>query len=205
MKNYLIYQSSEYDCGPVSLINGIRYLFDREEIFPDLIKFIMLYCMDTYNESGEQCKHGTSAAAMNFLASWITRFGQSRHFPIECRFLSGEEVTIAEGTPIYRALQEGCAVLLHVFLEVGHYVLLTGIEGEKALLFDPYYEEEGTPEFDAEYYTEGITFIYHLPKKANRAVTLERLNRFTRGYYEMGDCASREAVIMKNTGAHPHP
>ena len=76
MKNFLIYQSSEYDCGPVSLINGIRYLFDREEIFPDVIKFIMLYCMDTYNEAGELCKHGTSAAAMNFVASWLNHFSQ---------------------------------------------------------------------------------------------------------------------------------
>ena len=35
MKNYLNYQSSEYDCGSVSITNGIRYLFDREEISPD--------------------------------------------------------------------------------------------------------------------------------------------------------------------------
>ena len=47
MKNLLNYQTSEYDCGPVSILNGIRYLFEREEIYPDLIKFIMLYCMDT--------------------------------------------------------------------------------------------------------------------------------------------------------------
>lgn len=88
MKNFLIYQSSEYDCGPVSLINGIRYLFDREEIFPDVIKFIMLYCMDTYNEAGELCKHGTSAAAMNFVASWLNHFSQVKPFPIRCEFLS---------------------------------------------------------------------------------------------------------------------
>lgn len=50
MKNLLNYQSSEYDCGPVSIINGIRYLFHREEVFPDVVKFVMLYCMDTYNE-----------------------------------------------------------------------------------------------------------------------------------------------------------
>ena len=59
MKNLLNYQTTEYDCGPVSILNGIRYLFEREEIFPDLVKFIMLYCMDTYNEAGELCKHGT--------------------------------------------------------------------------------------------------------------------------------------------------
>ena len=34
MKNVLNYQTSEYDCGPVSFLNGVRYLFDREEIFP---------------------------------------------------------------------------------------------------------------------------------------------------------------------------
>ncbi len=43
MKNLLNYQSSEYDCGPVSLTNAIRYLFDREVIYPDIIKYIMLY------------------------------------------------------------------------------------------------------------------------------------------------------------------
>ena len=47
MKNLLNYQSSEYDCGPVSLTNAIRYLFDREVIYPDIIKYIMLYCLDT--------------------------------------------------------------------------------------------------------------------------------------------------------------
>lgn len=201
MKNYLIYQSSEYDCGPVSLINGIRYLFEREEILPDLIKFIMLYCMDTYNEDGELCKHGTSAAAMNFITNWMNHFGQFRHFPLHCEFLSGEEVTIKEGSKIVDALSQGGVVILHVFLEVPHYVLLTGIEGDRALIFDPYYEEEGTPEFDAEYYTEGIAFIKDQPKKANRAVTLERLNRFTRGYYEMGEYDTREAVLMFSTGS----
>ena len=27
MKNVLNYQTSEYDCGPVSFLNGVRYLF----------------------------------------------------------------------------------------------------------------------------------------------------------------------------------
>ena len=27
MKNLLIYQSTEYDCGPTTLTNAIRYLF----------------------------------------------------------------------------------------------------------------------------------------------------------------------------------
>ena len=79
---------------------------------------------------------------------------------------------------------------------MAHYVLLTGIDGDRILLFDPYYEEEGTPEFDAEYYTEGISFVNGLPKKANRSVTIERLNRFTKGYYEMGEYECREALLL---------
>ena len=47
MKNLLNYQSSEYDCAPVSVTNGIRYLFEREEIYPDMIKGIMVYGMDS--------------------------------------------------------------------------------------------------------------------------------------------------------------
>lgn len=199
MKNYLNYQSSEYDCGPVSLINGLRYLFDREEIYPDMVKFIMLYCLDTYNEKGEICKHGTSAAAVKFVGSWLNQFGLMRAFPIRCEFLHGEKVTLEHGGKLLQALENGSVVLLHLYLEVGHYVLLTGVEGDEVLLFDPYYEEPGTPEFDAEYETEGIGFIDDQPKRANRRVSLERMNRTSRGYYEMGEFETREALIMTNT------
>ena len=81
MKNYLNYQSSEYDCGSVSITNGIRYLFDREEISPDILKCIMLYTMDTYNEQGQPCRHGTSAAAMRFVGSWLNQLAAVRSFP----------------------------------------------------------------------------------------------------------------------------
>ena len=42
MKNLLIYQSTEYDCGPTTLTNAIRYLFDREEIYPDISIVLIL-------------------------------------------------------------------------------------------------------------------------------------------------------------------
>jgi len=46
MKNQLCYQTSEYDCGPTTLINAFRYLFEREEIMPEIIKTIYLYTLD---------------------------------------------------------------------------------------------------------------------------------------------------------------
>lgn len=199
MKNLLNYQTSEYDCGPVSIINGIRYLFEREEIYPDMIKFIMLYCMDTYGEAGELCKRGTSCAAVNFMADWLNHFGETRNFPIKCEVMSGKEVILTPEGRILNALRQGAAVVLRLYLEVPHYVLLTGIENDRVLIFDPFYEEEEDPEFDEEYREEGITFIYDQPKKANRAISLSRINKEETGYYEMGELSERKALIMFNT------
>ena len=199
MKNVLNYQTCEYDCGPVSLLNGIRYLFDREEIYPDIVKFIMLYCMDTYNEHGELCKQGTSSAAMSYITNWLNHFSETRHFPIHCDYIKGKEVVLAPGSPIWTALENGAAVVLRVNLECWHYVLLTGLSGDRVLLFDPYYEEEDDPEFDEEYNTDEILFLYDMPKRANRSVSIARINRTELDYYQMGASELREAVIMLNT------
>lgn len=45
MKNPLHYQLSEYDCGPTSMMNAIAYLFEREEIPPEAVRNMMLYCL----------------------------------------------------------------------------------------------------------------------------------------------------------------
>ena len=52
MKNPLHYQISEYDCGPTSMLNAIIYLFDRDEIPPEVIRNTMLYCLDCYSKEG---------------------------------------------------------------------------------------------------------------------------------------------------------
>ncbi len=48
-ENPLHYKRSEYDCGPTAMLNGISYLFEREEIPPEVIRNIMLYSLDCYN------------------------------------------------------------------------------------------------------------------------------------------------------------
>ncbi len=200
MKNVLNYQTSEFDCGPVALLNGVRYLFDREEINPEIVKFIMLYCMDTFNESGELCRRGTSAAAVQYMVSWMNHFAEMRNFPISCEYLQGEQVTVVPGSPVYTALENGAAVMVRLILECPHYVLLTGLtENGRVLLFDPYYEEEDDPDLDEEYKTDEICFITDRPKSANRSVALDRLNRTGEDYYEMGGFDLREAVIMRRT------
>ena len=75
MKNFLLTQSTEYDCGPVTLVNAMRFLFEREEIPPALIRAIWLYANDTYNEQGQKGTRGTSKACIRFLGHWFTEYG----------------------------------------------------------------------------------------------------------------------------------
>ena len=76
--------------------------------------------------------------------------------------------------------------------------MLTGIEGDNIYLFDPYYAEPDDPHLDPEFLNEGITFVSGQPKRANRMVSMQRLNRLTQGFYEMGPYDIREAVIVFN-------
>ena len=48
MKVPLRYQMTEYDCGPTSLLNAVSYLFPREEIPPEIVRSVMLYCLDCF-------------------------------------------------------------------------------------------------------------------------------------------------------------
>ena len=50
MKNPLSYQTTEYDCGPTTLVNALRFLYEREEIVPELLKNIALYTLDLYDD-----------------------------------------------------------------------------------------------------------------------------------------------------------
>ena len=77
MKTPLHYQLSEYDCGPTSLMNAISFLFEREEIPPEVLRNIMLYSLDCYSPEGTPGKHGTSRTAMMFLAHWLDGFGKA--------------------------------------------------------------------------------------------------------------------------------
>lgn len=197
MKNYLNYQSTEYDCGPVSLMNGIRYLFDREDIYPDVPKFIMLYCMDMYNENGEFCKSGTSHSVMEFLSNWLNHFSKIKCFPIACECLKDKEVILSPKSKIVRELKKGSAVVLYLHLDVWHYVLLTGIENNKAFIFDPYFEDEESYPLDPEYISDKIQFVFDQPKKYNRIVDIDRLEQTNLDYYAMGPVKNRLAVIMK--------
>ena len=191
MKNPLHYQLSEYDCGPTSMLNALSYLFNREELSPELIRNIMLYCLDCYGSDGATGKSGTSCMAMMFLSNWLNGFGAAGHLPVSSLFLSGESVNFSQNGRLRDALCRGGAAVVRVDLEGWHYVLLTGIKEEEIYLFDPYYRNEPFPE-------GRISMIADHPKEYNRIVPVGDLEQELIKPYSLGPKATREAVLLFN-------
>ena len=189
MKNPLRYQISEYDCGPTSLLNALSFLFEREEIPPELIRNIMLYSLDCYGCGGAPGKNGTSRMAMMFLANFLEGVGKVGLLPLESRYISGEQVYMGENSPVVDALKRKGAAVVRLFLDGEHYVLMTGCDGEKIFLFDPYYLPQGISE-------ELVESTLDCPLRHNRIVPFACFNRDDNEPYALGEIARREAVLL---------
>ena len=111
MKNPLRYQLSEYDCGPTSMLNALAFLFEREDIPPEAVRNIMLYCLDCYGSDGVSGKSGTSCAAMMFLSNWLNGFGKIGRLHISTQYLSGPAVNFGQNSRLRDALRCGGAAV----------------------------------------------------------------------------------------------
>lgn len=198
VKNALIYQSSEYDCGPTCLLNAVRFLFEREEILPDVLKHIWLMGNDTYCENGCVGCHGTSRAAMRYMGAWFREYGKGCGFPVDAEFRSREEARVAPGTPAWQCLERGGCVVMRCFAgHIPHYVLLTALLDQDEIgLFDPYEEE---PDFQG----PGRRVIRSAPRRMNRAVQYALLNLETDADYAMGPLDTRETLLIWRTDQDP--
>lgn len=74
MKNPLHYQLSEYDCGPTAMLDAISYLFDREEILPEIIRNVMHLLSGLLwlgRDSGKERHFASSHDVSEQLAQWL--------------------------------------------------------------------------------------------------------------------------------------
>jgi hypothetical protein len=199
MKNLLNFQTSEYDCGPTTLINAFRYLFEREDILPEIIKTIYLYTLDEYNAEGEYGKSGTSRMAMQFLSNWFNHFGKTKNFPVYTEILFGDSVRINYNSKIVECLLQGGAAIARVWLgNCEHYILLTNVDNEYICLFDPYEWEKPI---------DGVTIkkVDGFPREYNRKVKMEIFNNEEDGYYTLGSTEKREIMLLFNTNTRKTP
>ena len=190
MKSPLRYQATQYDCGPTTITNAIMYLFEREEIPPDLMTHIAHCTLDSFNPAGHCGIYGTSGAAIRYLGSWLNELRYAGLLPIRSSFLCGDAVFFGKGSEISMALDEGAAVVLHVFRTIGHYVLATGKSAEGLLIFDPYYNGNKA-------IREDIEVITDQPFSHNLIIPAKILNSTSRDHYSMGEAAVREAMIIR--------
>ncbi len=193
MKTPLHYQISEYDCGPTSMLNAMSFLFSREELPPEILRNTMLYCLDCYGKEGHPGKSGTSCMAMMFLSNWLDGLGKAGLLPVSSRYLRGEEVFIGEGSRLNDTLCRKGVAVVRLWFEVEHYVLMTGVEDEEILLFDPYYQEE---HFEGAESPVRIDLAH--PLWYNRRVPFSFFNRETQELYALGKKDAREAVLLFN-------
>lgn len=192
MKVPLSYQKSEYDCGPTTMLNALSYLFECEEIPPDIIKYIMIYTLDTFDEQGHCGKHGTSKMAMMFLSSWLNQYANMRSFPIHCEYVSGDDVCVETGGQLMTAVRQGGVAVVRLMYDCWHYVLITGECEDGVLLFDPYYHGEPF-EF------KGISIVEDCPKTHNRCVDRSYFRLEGDEPFALGEKSIREAVLVFNT------
>lgn len=194
MKSPLRYQATEYDCGPTTMTNAIMYLFEREEVPPDLIRHIGQCTLDSFDDKGHCGRFGTSGAAIRYFGSWLNELRYGGLLPIESRFLEKEAVFLGEKSELTIALKEGAAIVLHICLNGGgHYVLLTGVEASFYHVFDPYYTGNRISRSD-------VFTVKDQPYSHNLTISEDLLNRFSECDYSMGEQKSREALIIKR---HP--
>ena len=191
MKQPLRYQITEYDCGPTSLLNAVSFLFEREDIPPELVRNIMLYSLDTYGADGFSGKSGTSHTAMLFLSHWLDGFGKAGRLPIRSEYLTGRDVNLFADSRIISALRRGGAAVVRLDLDGWHYVLLTGIEGDGVLVFDPYYLPDALP--------ADVLAVQGQETRYNRIVPSLRFETQEITPYGFGPYEQREAVLLFNS------
>lgn len=188
MKTPLRYQITEFDCGSVSLVNCITYLFEREHIPAELIKAINTYTLDCYDEHGNLGQKGTSREAVKFLTRWICDFARTKDFNLRCEYLDGKSVTLKK---IEDCVKAGGCVNLRTYQEVEHYVTVTNVDDKFVYLFDPYFnpasEYENNPH---------ITADFDHPTQYNRIVDKKYFNSTKEDEFCLGPIAKREIVLL---------
>ena len=139
MQAPLLYQVSEYDCVPTTLINAVSYLFHRREIPPMVIRHIYLYCLDTVGRDSRLGIGGTSKYAVRLVGNWLNAY-KMRHFSLATEFLENGEVTLEPGGRIATCLEEGGVALCNMLLTLRdeHYIMVMDMDQDWIYGFDPY-------------------------------------------------------------------
>jgi hypothetical protein len=129
-------QASGYDCTPTTIINGLSYLFAREEIPPFIVQRVYKECLDI------ESFRGTSSRAIQELSFLLNNYHEKRYkkFAVESECIYGDQVHLKENSKIIRCIYaHGVAVMfVHTTDNEWHCILGFRVEGEWLHCYDPF-------------------------------------------------------------------
>ncbi len=190
-KTPLDYQITEYDCASTTILNALRYLFKRNEISPEIYKYIMNFTLDKTNSFGEVGKGGTSVCALESLINWLNENSTYKGMNIRCKSIPKDEISIYN-KELEKRISDGAVAIVRLYQECEHYCLLTKIDKEYAYLFDPYY-------LNINYYDEDneVDIIRDRPFEFNRKVKKERIEEHTTKDFALVRGENSEIIIIE--------
>jgi hypothetical protein len=191
------YQLTEYDCVPTTFLNSLNYLFNREDIPPEVIQRILLYSLDTINRNGEHGKVGTTGLACNFLVQWLNQFsGKYKNFCLEAEYITGDEVHLGQNNKLVRCVNNGGVALCSVSIDktgyIYHYILCTKADNEFLYFYDPYFRQQQFRKPDNKY-LEWVKDEWYY----NLKVARERLESKNYERYSFGPIENREFCLIR--------
>lgn len=190
MKTPLRYQVTEYDCGTVSLLNAVCYLFKRSDIPTELVKAIHLYTVDCYGTDGKKSNEWMPNESINKMCKWIAGYSAKYDFKLNAVYLRGEEVNY---TNIERGIRSGGVVFIKCWRNEPQYVIFTNVNELNTYIFDSYYCEDAEYEKD-----DDVRVIQSKPAEYNRIVRTDRVFSETKKDFSLGAMNERECVLLNN-------
>jgi hypothetical protein len=131
----LRYQSSEGDCVPTTLLNGLSVLLERP-LHPTLLKLVWSLSVDQRTTGWVCCD-----ALSSLLTKWFERAHQDKYETLSklrytSRIVEGAEVHLGPNNLLDQCLRKQGIACISIGEESNHYVLILGFENEQYLGFN---------------------------------------------------------------------
>lgn len=204
MKLPLLYQTTNYDCGPTAVLNAIRFLYDREQIPPEFVHKAFSCMLDRSNGECVFARGGTTNAALRYYAQWLNIYARDIHYNIRTYYIEGDKVNMREGSLIRKCLNMDGAVVARCCVQEDHFITLTGMQlgteenpydtMEYVRLFDPWYMEKPL------WNDSRIQRVNDKPKEYNMLVPVEDLEAGRETWYALENCDEKCAALFIRTG-----
>lgn len=195
-------QVTDYDCVPTSIINGLSYLFHRQDVPPFVVKRIYKDCLDV------DAFKGTSGDATHEVAYWLNSYRDKRFgkFAVEARLIRESQVHMQENGKIMRCLAANGVVLLTVYVGRSDWHCILGFHVENGWLhcYDP------APRTKRYIFGEAVQFDQSARnQEANLRIRCDWLDKTfsmvttpVESKYILGDDDDRECLLLNKVKLH---